>query len=87
MRWRLSIAQVMLVVKKSQMALPHVDQAMADIDTHRLEQWDPLLAAEGLTMAWKAYSAQAVDAHKLKAAEILGRIARIDPGRALQLQK
>jgi type VI secretion system protein VasJ len=87
MRWRLAIAQVLTVVKKSQLALPYIDQIIADIDTHHLDTWDPELAVEGLTMAWKLYNAQAGDDHKLRAVDILGRIATIDPGRALELQK
>jgi len=87
LRWRLAIAQVLLIGKKSQLALPHIDQILMDIDTFHLETWDPALAVEGLTMAWKGYSAQAADAHKLRALEILGRIAKIDPSEALRLQK
>ena len=86
MRWRLAIAQTLLTVKKSQLALPHIDQILNDIDTFHLEAWDPGLAVEGLSLAWKGYSVQGIDAHKLHALEILGRIAKIDPSEALRLQ-
>jgi type VI secretion system protein VasJ len=85
MRWRLAIAQVLLGVKKAALALPHLEQILSDIDAFNLEVWDPALALEGLTAAWKGFGSQTVNEHKARAALLLNRIARLDPAQALQM--
>lgn len=84
LRWRLAIADLLLEAKRPQMALPHLEQVLADIDTFHLERWDPALALEGLGAAWRGFSAQGGDA-KGRAAELLQRIAALDPAGALRL--
>lgn len=85
MRWRLAIARLLLDAKKSQLALPHLEQIVADIDIFQLEVWDPELAVEGLTAAWLGFGAQTANEHKVRAGELLHRIATVDPTAALRL--
>ncbi len=87
LRWRLAIAQVLLGVKKSQLALPHLEQILSDIDEFNLEVWDPSLAMEGLSTAWKGFSALSANDHKAQAVTLLHRMAKIDPAEALRLSK
>ncbi|MEJ2039092.1 MAG: type VI secretion system protein TssA [Desulfosarcinaceae bacterium] len=87
LRWRLAIADVLLNVKKTPLALPHLDRILEEIDAYRLEEWDPELAMEGLKSAWKGYSTLALNEHKEKSAALLARIARLDPVEAIRLQK
>ena len=84
-RWRLGIAQVLMVAKKGPAALPHLEQVVADVDTFKLERWDPQLALEGLTLAWKGFSSEGGKAHQDQAQELLSRIARLSPVEALRL--
>ncbi len=84
-RWRLAIAHLLLASKKTPSALPHLEQVIADIDTYKLEQWDPALALEGLSLAWKGYSADNAKEHQNLAVALLHRIARLDPAQALRL--
>ncbi len=84
LRWRLAIVELLLEAKKAPMALPHLERVLADIDTFRLEQWDPALALEGFTIAWQGFSAAGGEG-KGRAAGLLQRIAVIDPAGALQL--
>jgi type VI secretion system protein VasJ len=53
---------------------------------YRLEEWDPDLALEGLKMIWVGFNSQKDKADKSKAMEILNRITRLDPAKALQLE-
>jgi type VI secretion system protein VasJ len=84
MRWRMAIARLLLESKKSQLALPHLEQILADIDRFELDTWDPALAVEGMTLAWQGFSAQAANEHKARAAEVLHRMAKVDPTAALR---
>ena len=84
-RWRLGIAQVLMVAKKGPAALPHLEQVVADVDTFKLERWDPQLALEGLTLAWKGFSSDGSKAHQDQAQALLSRIARLSPVDALKL--
>jgi type VI secretion system protein VasJ len=88
LRWRLAITNVLLAVKQIDHALAHVDRIIDEIDTFKLEQWDPHVALDGLSAAWKGYSANKnIPAHQERAAEILKRIAGLDPAQALRLGK
>ncbi len=87
MRWRLAIAQVLLGVKKQELALPHLEQILSDIEEFHLEAWDPPLAMEGLNAAWRGFGSQSANEHKARAAALLHRIAKIDPAEALRLNK
>ncbi len=85
MRWRLAIAQLLIESKKAQLALPHLDQIVSDIDRFQLDLWDPELAVEGLSTAWQGYSTQATNEHKTMATELLHRLAKLDPAAAVRL--
>lgn len=87
MRWRLGIAQVLMAAKKSQLAMPHLDKILSEIDTFKLEEWDPSIALEGLIAAWNGYNNQSSNDKKVHAVEILDRIAKIDPAQALKMAK
>jgi type VI secretion system protein VasJ len=84
-RWRLAIVQVLMAAKRGPAALPHLEQVIADIDTFKLEQWDPELALEGLALAWKGFSSEGSKAHQDLAQGLLNRIARLNPVDALRL--
>ncbi len=87
LQWRLAIARLFMEMKKINLALPHLDQVLADIDAYRLEVWEPDLALEGLTAAWQAYGAQGDKDPKARAAELLDRIARLDAAAAVRLSR
>ncbi|MCP4745886.1 MAG: type VI secretion system protein TssA [Desulfobacteraceae bacterium] len=87
LRWRLAIAQVLLVHKKGQLALPHLEQILSDIDEYKLESWDPQLALDGLTTALQGYRIQNGNENKEQSENLLHRIAKINPVEALRLHK
>lgn len=85
LRWRLAIIQVLLSVKKTKAALPHAEQVLQEIDDFRLEAWDPDLALEALNIVWQTLNTQNANEHKIQAAQLVQRIAGIDPVTALSL--
>ncbi len=85
LQWRLALSQILMSSKQANMAAPHFEQVLQDIDLYRLEEWDPDLALEGLKLVWVGFTAQEDKAFKSKAADILNRIARLDPAEALRL--
>lgn len=85
MHWRLAIIQVLLSVKKTKAALPHVQQVLQEIDDFKLETWDPDLALEALNIAWQTINAQNTNEHKEQAVQLVQRIAGIDPVSALNM--
>ncbi|WP_054031047.1 type VI secretion system protein TssA [Desulfatitalea tepidiphila] len=87
LQWRLAIVRLFMEMKKISLALPHLDQVLADIDAYRLEVWEPDLALEGLTTAWQAYGAGGNNDLKARAAELLDRIALLDAAAAVRLSR
>jgi type VI secretion system protein VasJ len=87
LRWRLALSQILMSAKQTSLAAPHFEQVLQDIELYRLEEWDPDLALEGLKLIWAGFDSQTDKVFKSKAAEILNRIARLDPAEALRLEK
>ncbi|MBT8341754.1 MAG: type VI secretion system-associated protein TagF, partial [Desulfatitalea sp.] len=87
MHWRLAVVNLLLEVKKPQLALPHVAHVLSQIDTFQLERWDPELALTGLVTAWRGFNALSAPEEKAKAESVLHRIAALDPAAAMQVAK
>ncbi|MCK5505071.1 MAG: type VI secretion system protein TssA [Thermodesulfovibrionia bacterium] len=85
--WRLAISQLMVNSNKSKLVLPHLEQILKDVETYRLEEYDPKLALECFKLVWQGLSAQTDDNSKKKAEEMLRRIARIDMTEVIRLGK
>ncbi len=85
--WRLSISQLLLDVNQVKLAVPHLDQIIRDIDSFRLEDYDPAVAIRGLKLAWLGIESQNDESLKGKAADLLYRIARIDMAEVVRLGK
>ena len=85
--WRLGMSQILVNANKSQLALPIMESVFQDIDTYRLEEWDPNLALKGLKMVWQVFSASSDESVKAQVTDVLNRIAKLDPAEALILVK
>lgn len=87
LHWRLALAQLLVNTNRAKLALPHLEQVMADIGAFGLEEYDPALALRGLKLAWVGFDSQTEPRFKDKAAEALHRIARLDPVEMVRLAK
>lgn len=87
LHWRLALAELLVSANRTRLALPHLEQVIADIETFGLEEYDPPLALQGLRLAWLGFDAQTEPRFKEKAAETLHRIARLDPAEMVRLAK
>ena len=85
--WRLGLSQILVNAKKPQLALPHLESVLQDIDAYKLEEWDPNLALKGLKMVWQGFSTHSDEVGKKQATDVLNRIAKLDPTEALRLGK
>ena len=85
--WRLGLSQILVNAKKPQLALPHLESVLQDIETYGLEEWDPDLALQGFKMVWVGFSTRSDENGKAQTTDVLNRIARLDPAEALRLGK
>jgi type VI secretion system protein VasJ len=85
--WRLVLCQILLDSKNKDMTLPHIEQILEDIESYRLETWDPQLALKGLKVAWTGFNSFSDKSFKHNATQTLNRIAKLDPAEALRLNK
>lgn len=85
--WRLALCRMLIASKKIDMALPHLDLILRDIETYRLETWDPHFAMECLILVWTGYTSHTDKDVKGHAKDVLSLIAKLDPVEALKLSK
>lgn len=85
--WRMALCRILLGSDKKSLVLPHLELMIHDVDQYRLEAWEPKLALDALLIVWSGFSALSDDQSKNKAAEILTRIAKINPVEAIRIGK
>jgi hypothetical protein len=68
--------------KQPRLALPHMHDLLADIETHGIEQWDPLLAAEAFAVVLTGLRLQP-EQDQDRQNSILNRLAMVDTVRAM----
>jgi len=85
--WRLALCRMLIGSKRTDMALPHLDLILKDVEAYRLENWDPRLALEGLKVVWNGYNNHSDKALRRNAEAVLSQIAKLDPAEALKLSK
>ena len=66
---------------------PHLEQILRDIDTYRLEEYEPTLTLRGLKLILSGLESQTEASFKMKTADVLYRIARLDMAEAIRLGK
>jgi type VI secretion system protein VasJ len=85
--WRLALCQILIGSKRTDMALPHLELILKDIDAFQLATWDPALALKGLKVVWTGFSHHTNKEYKHNAETVLNRISELDPVAALNLVK
>ncbi|MCI0404614.1 MAG: type VI secretion system protein TssA, partial [candidate division Zixibacteria bacterium] len=81
--WRLALARFCLNAKLPQVAVPHLEQLEREVGRFSLDEWEPRLALEGLTLLYKAYQ-KALDEDKAfpdteeKAQKLFARLCQLD---------
>jgi type VI secretion system protein VasJ len=83
--WRLEVARLLLDVKRYELALPHLDQIIQDVDHFHLENYDSALALKVLKMVCTGLGLQKDESLKSKKSDVLYRIAKIDMAEAIRL--
>jgi type VI secretion system protein VasJ len=84
---RIALSQLLLATASERFAIPVLEQVVRDIDNHWLEAYDPLLALEGLRLAWKVFASRSEPEFKEKAGDLLHRIARLDLAEMVRLDQ
>jgi type VI secretion system protein VasJ len=90
--WRLGLARFCLNAKLPQVAVPHLEQLEREIGRFSLDDWEPQLALETLTLLYRAYR-RAIDEDRAfvdteeKAQKLFARLCQLDPMMALNLGK
>ena len=84
-KWHLALASILTRFSQTDLAVPHLEQIIEDIERYNLEQWDPDSAIEGYKVAWIGYNSNPDSSVKNRAIEMLYKIAKLNPEKALML--
>ncbi len=76
--WRQGLCRLLLEMKQPRLALPHMQDLLADIDTYKIEQWEPAVAAEAFAVALAGLRQQ-TEKDEAKLDAVLSRLAMLDP--------
>ena len=87
LQWRMALSHMLLAARRSELARPHLDLIIKDIERHDLEKWDPVLALQAYKLVWNGYKRQTQKTLQQRAEEIVARIAQLDAAEALRLAK
>jgi type VI secretion system protein VasJ len=84
--WRIALAQLLLGAGQIDLARPHLEQLLSQVEEYQLEQWDPRLALQALMLVHQGLSGDARPEAQEKGAGAFDRIVRINPAAALQIK-
>ena len=80
--WRQGLCRLLLEMKQPRLALPHLHDLLADIDIHKIEQWEPAIAAEAFIIILAGLRQQS-EKDKAKLDAVWNRLATLDPVKAM----
>jgi type VI secretion system protein VasJ len=84
--WRIALAQLLLGAGQIDLARPHLEQLLSQVEEYQLEQWDPRLALQALMLVHQGLSGDARPEAQEKGAGAFDRIVQINPAAALQIK-
>ena len=84
--WRIALSQLLINAKKMGTARPHLDLIIEDIENYGLAEFDPGLALQGYKVALTGLRTLKDEEAAKKADQVVGMIARIDPGEAIKFE-
>ena len=77
----------LIKAKKIELAIPHMDQILSDIEKYKLEEWDPDLALKSFKTVLKGFRGHSSSDFKDLSKKILNKIAKIDAVEAIKISK
>jgi len=84
--WEIGLCNVMLWAKKPRLALPYIKEILGFLDEYKIEQWEPSLALEGLTITLSGLRLQEEGSKDEELiGSVLNRISALSPAAALDL--
>jgi len=85
MQWRLALIRILISGKKAEMALPHCEKLVEELEHHKLEIWDPpqaLIVYKTFYHCLKMISSKIV---KERGRDLLDKIATLDSVEAIRI--
>ncbi|MFP4587525.1 MAG: type VI secretion system protein TssA [Desulfohalobiaceae bacterium] len=85
-RYRLQVGMLQLLIQRNnfELATYYSERVVSMIDRHRLQEWEPELALEGLQLTYRALKGTQAEDTKKQAQEIFSRMVGISPASALR---
>lgn len=84
--WETAFCRLLLRSKKAQLVIPYIKEILQTLDNYKLEQWEPLLALEALTVVLSSLRLQDEKSRDEALIEAtLNRVSALDPVKALEL--
>ncbi len=80
--WQHGLCRLLFEIQQPRLALPQMQDMLAAIDTHKIEQWEPSLAMEAFTIILTGLRLQP-EQDQNQMGMILNRLAKLDPVKAM----
>ncbi|MEG6550655.1 type VI secretion system domain-containing protein, partial [Desulfocurvibacter africanus] len=83
--WRIALVELLTRISAPEIARPHCREILRLKEEHRLEEWEPALALQGLSVVHGCLEDDGSEDSRLLAAEVMDKLARVGPAQALEL--
>jgi len=83
--WKIAFCRLLNQTDQTQLSPPYLRSLLEYIDCYKLEQWDPLLAVEALTVVLSGMRRRGGENGEIQAMAVFERISALDPARAFDL--
>ncbi|MFA5182023.1 MAG: type VI secretion system protein TssA [Syntrophales bacterium] len=82
--WQFGLCRLLLQVKQPRLAAPHLKELLQTLEMYRLEQWEPDLAVEILSIVLTGLRSQTGQGDESLEETVLNRITTLDPVKAME---
>jgi type VI secretion system protein VasJ len=83
--WKIAVCRMLLNAKKTVVASSFIDDLLTDIDTYKLDTWEPENAIEALSLILTGLRLQKNPEHEPLIKKVIKRISMLDPITALKI--
>lgn len=83
--WRIALSRILISVGKLELARPHLEEILKQIDAFNLEAWDPEMTIDGLGAVYSGLVDEEDENSKLQLKKVVDALSRISPAAAVKI--
>lgn len=83
--WSIELCRFLCRQQQPVLALPYAELILQQVDSHQLEQWEPIVAENAFETVLSCLQQHKAEEHQAQSVAVFQRLALLNPGRAMKM--